>query len=94
MTSNEVYIKILGSTKDPHWLPHFLLDTLLLQKIAYESYVNGVVASLHKAKKGLWPPFSLSMGIYKIENFKRDKEEVIVLSSFKFKEVTFRRHDP
>ena len=57
-------------------------------------FVNGVVSSLHKAKKGLWPPFPLSMGVHKIENFKQAKEEVGILSSFIFKEVTFRRHDP
>ena len=68
MNSNGVYIIMPGSTKDPHWLPHFVPDTLLLKEIAYQTYVNGVVASLHKAKKGLCPPFPLSMGVYKIEN--------------------------
>lgn len=70
MTSDGVCIKILGSTKAPHWLPHFLLDTLLLQDISYQAYVNGVAASLHKAKKGLWPPFPLSTRVQRIENFK------------------------
>ena len=57
MTFDGAYIRILGSIKAPHWLPHFVLDTLLLQEISYQSYVNGVVASLQKAKKGIWPPF-------------------------------------
>lgn len=56
--------------------------------------MHGVSASLHKGKKGLWPPFPLSMGIYKIENLKQTKEEVSILSSFRLKRVTFRRHDP
>ena len=30
----------------------------------------------------------------KIENFKQAKEEVSILSSYKFQEVSFRRHDP
>ena len=94
MTSDGVYIKISGSTKDPPWLPHFVPNTLLLQEIAYRSYVNGVVASLHKSKKGLWPPFPLSMRVHRIEKFKKSKEEVGILSSFRFKEVSFRRHDP
>ena len=59
MTSDGVYIRISSSTKALHWLPHFVLDTLLLQEIAYQTYVNGVAASLHKYKKGLWPPFPL-----------------------------------
>ena len=76
MTSDEVYIKILGSTKALHWFPHFVPDTLLLQEIAYQSYVHAT--SFHKDKKGLWPPFPLSIGVYKIENFKQNKEEISI----------------
>jgi hypothetical protein len=94
MTSDGVYIRMPGRAKAPHWFPHFVPDTLLTQEIAYQTYVNGVVASLHKAKNGLLPPFSLSTKVYKIENFKQTKEEVSILSSFIFQEVTFRRHDP
>ena len=57
MTSNGVYIRISGSTKALHWFPHFVPDTLLLQEISYQTYMHGVVASLHKSKKCLWPPF-------------------------------------
>ena len=94
MTSNGVYIRMSGRTKSPHWLPYFVPDTLLLQEITYKFYVHDVIASLHKSKKGLWPHFPLSMGVYKIESFKYAKEEVSILSSFKLKEVTFWRHDP
>ena len=94
MTSEAIYIRISSSTKAPHWLPHFVPDTLLLQEIAYQTYVDGMDASLHKAKKGRWPPFPLSTRVHIIENFKQAKEEVGILSSFRFKEVTFRRHDP
>ena len=94
MTPNGVYIRIVGSTKAPHWFPHFVLDTLLLQEISYQTYLNGVVAPLHRNKKGFWPPFPLSIGVCKIENFKQTKDEVGILASFKFKVVYFRRHDP
>ena len=70
MTPYRVYIRIEGSTKAPHWLPHFLPNTLLLHKIAYQTYGNGVAASLHRNKKGLWPPFPLSTRVHRIENFK------------------------
>ena len=53
MTYDGVYIKMLGSTKAPHWFPHCVLDTLLLGNISYQTYVHGVVASLHKSKNGL-----------------------------------------
>ena len=65
-----VYFRIAGSTNAPHWLPHFVSNTLLLQEIYYQTYVNGVVASIHRNKKGLWPPFTLSIGVHRTKNFK------------------------
>ena len=70
MTPIAVYIRIVGSTKPPHWLPHFVPNSLLFQEISYHTFVNGVVASLHKHKKGLWPLFPLMTLVCKIENFK------------------------
>ena len=94
MTPQGVYIRIVGSTKPPHWLPYLVPDTFLLQEMYYKTYVNGVAASLHRNKKGLWPPFPFITQVCKIENFKQDKEEVGMLASYKFKEVTLGRHDP
>ena len=37
---------------------------------------------------------SIDQMSFQNENFKQAKEEVNVLASYKFKEVTFRRHDP
>ena len=94
MTPIKVYIIISGSTEPPHWLPHFVPDSLLLQEISYQTFVNGVAASLHWNKKGLWPQFPLMTPMCKIKNFKQDKEEVNVMSSYKFREVSFQRHGP
>ena len=94
MTPNGVYIRIFGSTRAPHWLLHFVPDTLLLQEIAYQTYVNGVVDYLHRNNKGLWPLFPLLIKVCKIENFKQAKDEVGILTSLNFREVSFRRHDP
>ena len=66
MTPDGVYIKIVGSTKPPHWLPHLVLDSLILQEISYHTYVNGLAASLDQNKKGLWPPFPLFTLVCKI----------------------------
>jgi hypothetical protein len=94
MTPTGVYIRIAASTKPPHWLPHFVPDSLLLQEVAYQTFINGVAASLHKHKKGVWPQFPLITPVGKIENFKQAMEEVNILSSYKFQEVPFIRHDP
>ena len=53
-----------------------------------------MAASLHWNKKGLWPLFPLITPVCKIENFKQAKEEVNVISSYKFMEVSFWIHDP
>ena len=94
MTPAGVYRRIAGSTKPLHWLPHFVPDSLLLQDIAYQTFINGVATSLHKHKKGIWPQFPLITLVGKIENFKQAKDEATILSSYKFQEVSFRRHDP
>jgi hypothetical protein len=56
--------------------------------------VNGVVASLHRNKKGLSPPFPLLTKVCKIDHFKQDKVEVGIFTSFKFKKFSFQIHDP
>ena len=94
MTPIRVYIRILASTKPRHWLPHLVPNSLLLQEISYHTYVNGVAASLHWNKKGLWSQFLLMTPMCKTKNFKQVKEEVNVLSSYKFMEASFQRHDP
>ena len=53
-----------------------------------------MAASLHKHKKGIWPQFPLITPMGKIENFKQAIVEVNILSSYKFQEFSFRRHDP
>ena len=82
-----VYIRISGSTKPPHWLRHLVPDTLLIEEISYQTYVNGVAASLHRNKKVIWPMFLLITQVCKIENFKLAKDEVGVLTSYKFKSL-------
>jgi hypothetical protein len=93
MTPVGVYITIVGSTNPSHWLPHLVPGSLLLQQISYQTYVNGVVASLHQNKKGRWPLFPLITLVCKIEKLKQAREEVSVLASYKFREVSFKRHD-
>ena len=60
MSPDGVYIRMLGSSKAPHWLPHFVLEKLLLQELEYQTHIHGFATSLGKEKKGHWPPFPLS----------------------------------
>ena len=69
MTPDGVYLRMIGSTKAPHCLPHFIPNKLLLQEIAYQTHINGVSTSLIKARKGAWPPFPPSTKVW-MENVK------------------------
>ena len=93
MTLEGFYLRMIGSTKAPHWLPHFIPDRLLMQEIEYQTFINGVFASLLKEKKGAWPPFPLSTKMCKINIVKQAKDEVNMLYSFRFREMNFWRHD-
>lgn len=53
MTPIGIYIRIARSTKPPHWLPHLVPDSLFLLETSYQTFVNDLVASLHKHKKRL-----------------------------------------
>ena len=66
ITPVKVYVRISGSTKPPHWLPHLVHDSLLLWEISYHTYVNHVATSLHRNKKGLWPSLPLITLVCKI----------------------------
>jgi hypothetical protein len=89
-----VYIIISSNKKPPHWFPHFLPNIMFVQDMAYQTYVNHVVASLHRKKKGIWPAFPLTMKVCKIDSFKQAKDKVVILTFYKFREVTLRIHDP
>lgn len=67
----------------------FHTNKLLLQEIAYQTVINGVSLSLLKAKKVAWPHFPLSIKMCKIETVKQAKDEVNMLSSFRFKGMIF-----
>ena len=89
MTPDGVYLRMIGSTKAPHWIPHFIPAKLLLQEIIYQTFINGVSIALLKENKGAWPPLPLSTKMWKIETIKQAKDELNMLYSFRFKEVSF-----
>ena len=61
MTPDGFYIRMSGTSKAPHRLPHFVPDKSLLQELTYQTYIHGVATSLHKEKRVfgllfLYPP--------------------------------------
>jgi len=56
---NGTYIRVYGATKDPHFLPRFILDKFVLQEVAYQTLMNGTGETLTRDNKLTWPPMIL-----------------------------------
>ena len=69
------YIQVFGFTKFPHVFPKFILDKLVIQKIAYQSYLHGFGSSIAKDKKSPWPTLPLHIGSYGLGDDKCAKVE-------------------
>jgi hypothetical protein len=70
------------------------LDKLTLQEVAYQTFFNGVGATLSQDNKALWSPFPFHIGASGIKDVKEETIELKSLVSFHFGEEIFRRHDP
>ena len=93
MTPDGAYIIIFCCNKAPHWLPH-VPDTLLLQEIAYQTYVNGVVASLDRNKKGLWSLFPLLAKVSKLRISNKPRMRLIFWPSSNSKRFLSKTWSP
>ena len=50
---------IYGEMKPPHLLPRFFLDKIVLQEVAYQTIIHGVIGMVYRSKKSIWPPLPL-----------------------------------
>ena len=89
----EFILECRVAPKSLHWLPHFVLDKLLLQDLTYQTHIHGVVASLHKAKKGLWPPFLYPREFVKLKILSTLRKRSIFFL-LHVQRCNFQRHDP
>ena len=96
MIDNDTYRRKIGATTSPYILPKLVIDKLVLQEIAYQTFINGPGAILSVAKKALFPPilsiakkalfpsFLVLIGAYDISNIKDGKEEAYTIEFFHF----------
>ena len=70
VSPSRVYLIIYGSIKEPHQLPHYVPDKLVLLEISYQTCVTSFGVSMMRNIKIAWPKLSLQVGLYKIENVK------------------------
>ena len=84
MIDNDTYRRKFGATTSPYLLPNLVIDKLVLQEIAYQTFINGPCAILSIAKKALFPSFLVLIGAYDISNIKDGKEEAYTIEFFHF----------
>jgi hypothetical protein len=94
LMEHDTYIRIYGMIKPPHLFPRFVPNKLVLQEVAYQTIIHGVIEMLYISNKFIWPPLPLYIGNYFFENTKQAQIEVDILLSYHFGEEIFRRHDP
>ena len=83
----EPYIRMYGSTKALHYCLIFY-QTLYYFRILPIKHMWILWLLLFIDKRGLWPLFPLLTKVCKIKNFKQATDEVGILTSFKFREVS------
>jgi hypothetical protein len=69
------YIRIYGSTSAPHLLPRYVLNKVIIRKIAYQTIDDGVTTLLASNSKRYWPTFLITVGTQTLKNMPRAKEE-------------------
>ena len=73
------YIRVYGSTVDPHVLPLYVSDKLLAREIAHQIVGKGLTKTLKDNKKSLWPPFPIQCGSFSLEKFNHANKKLLNL---------------
>lgn len=94
ITDKYTYIQIYGVTKAPHIISKYVTDHMVLTKIAYQTYVHGVGATLTWKKKDLWPHLPLTIWDYSFNVATEAEKLAETIQAFHFGEERFQRHDP
>jgi len=87
---NHTYIRIYRVTKAPHTLPKYVTDHVVLSKIAYQTFMHRVGATLVRKRRELWPNILVSIGSYSFDTSPAAEKMAEALKSFHFGEERFR----
>lgn len=87
------YIRVFGSTTDPHVLPLYVSGKLLAREIAYQTMGKGLTKVLKYCKKSLWPIFSVKCGSFALSNFVHATKESIHMAALRLHTLPKRQFD-
>ena len=88
------YIRVFGSTMNPHVLPLYVFGKLLAREISHQIVGKGLTKTLKDNKKPLWPSFPIRCGYFLLENFNHATKESLSLESLKLHTLPKRQFDP
>ena len=86
VTENHTYIRIYRATKAPHILPKYITDHVILSKIAYQTFVHEVGATLVRKIGESWPNLPVSIRAYSFDTFTVAENMAEALQTFHFRE--------
>jgi hypothetical protein len=65
---HETYIRVFGDTGEPHLLPIYVPDRLVLREIFYQTILQGYNSTLVKEKKRDFIPYGFHIGFYMVKD--------------------------
>lgn len=89
------YIRVFGSIASPHVLPFYVPDKLMAREIAYQICSEGGMSKILKdSKKGIWPQFPVTCGVFTLHDLGHAFREVDNALSLQFPKFPGRQYDP
>ena len=88
------YIRVFGCYLSLHALPIFLPDILVCIEVSCQTVLGGITKEPKAAQKGVWPTFTIQVGVFSLSDFGHAKVEASALEDIKLVDIEYKRHDP
>ena len=88
------YIRVFGSTADPHVLPLYVSDKLLAREIAYQTVGKGLTKVLKDGKNSLWPTFPIKCDSFTLANFVHATKESTEMEALRIYTFSYKAIQP
>ena len=82
------FIRVFGSFRAPHAMPHFVIDRILMQEVCFQMS-SGFSRVLSKGKKKPWPALPLTIGAYTVKYFREVEAEGEETKSYHFRALEY-----
>jgi hypothetical protein len=94
LDERETYIRVFVTTEEPHLLPIYVPNWLVLGEICYQTILQGYNATLVKDKKRAFIPYGFHIGFCMVKDTAHAQQHGLGQLEFQFQTNQFRKHDP